>query len=227
MKGAALLRLLDLFCGAGGAGAGYAAAGFEIVGVDRDPQPRYPFEFHQGDALDFLRARGHEFDAIHASPPCQRFSCAVLRANREKHPDYLDATRQALQELGKPYVIENVPGAPLQNPVMMCGSGVGLPVQRHRVFETNFPLLVPGCAHHAYPAIYPPSYNRVNLQRVLTVSGGFQRGVTLEEYRAGMGVDWDMSLHELSESIPPRYTELIGGFMREAVLSGNQARAPR
>jgi site-specific DNA-cytosine methylase len=128
-------RLLDLFCGAGGAGMGYHRAGFEVVGVDIAPQPHYPFEFHQGDALEYLAAHGHEFDAIHASPPCQRYS-SIQRITKNKHkwPDLVDPVRQLLIKSGKPYVIENVQGAPLRVDAFMCGSMFGLGMIRHRIF---------------------------------------------------------------------------------------------
>ena len=114
------MRLLDLFCCAGGAGAGYAAAGFEVVGVDIDPQPRYPFEFVQGDALEYVAEHGHKFDVIHASPPCQAFSrTKTLHTN--EHPDLIEPTRAALRATGKPYVIENVVGAPLLDPIKLDG----------------------------------------------------------------------------------------------------------
>src|SRR3990167_6413430 len=108
------MRLLDLFCGAGGGAMGYSSAGFdEIVGVDNKPMPRYPFTFVLGDALEYLREHGGEFDFIHASPPCQRFSKSVSKAHRKTHPDLVAPTRELLIEISKPYVIENVPGAPL------------------------------------------------------------------------------------------------------------------
>lgn len=122
----ALVRplLLDLFCGAGGAAMGYYHAGFDIVGVDIEPQPRYPFTFHQGDALEFLTEYGHEFDAIHASPPCQRYSVASKSHNGKavKHPALIPATRQGLKKSQRPWVIENVIGAPLMEPIILCGT---------------------------------------------------------------------------------------------------------
>ena len=139
-------RLLDLFCGAGGAAMGYHRAGFEVVGVDINPQPRYPFEFHQADALEYPLAG---FDAIHASPPCQRFSTMTKRwARSSSHSDLIEPTRSRLRESMLPYVIENVAGAPLVGPIRLCGSSFGLPVRRHRLFEMSSPpLLVPPCQH--------------------------------------------------------------------------------
>ncbi len=144
-------RLLDLFCGAGGAAVGYARAGFEVVGVDIKPQPRYPFEFHQGDALTYPL---DGFDAIHASPPCQAFTALRSMWNARDHADLVDATRQRLAESGLPYVIENVPGAPLREPIMLCGSMFGLgtgaaELRRHRLFELfGFAVLTPRCQHY-------------------------------------------------------------------------------
>lgn len=139
-------RLLDLFCGAGGCSVGYHRAGFEVVGVDHHKMPRYPYEFHQSDALEFLAAHGREFDAVHASPPCQKY-CALRHLAKKDHPDLIPQTRALLRETGLPYVIENVPGAPLLSPVMLCGTMFGLrtdcgaELRRHRLFETNWPLM--------------------------------------------------------------------------------------
>lgn len=129
-------RLLDLFCKAGGAGYGYWQAGFDVVGVDIEPQKRYPFTFIQADALEYLARHGGEYDAIHASPPCQAFSKMKNpdKAHRKAHPDLVDPVRELLMRTGRPYIIENVPGAPLLSPVTLCGSQFGLKVYRHRVF---------------------------------------------------------------------------------------------
>ncbi len=135
--------LLDLFCGQGGSAMGYHRAGYEIVGVDRAAQPRFPFRFIQADALEFLACcRVSAFDLIHASPPCQRYSRAQVLHGRE-HPDLVPATREALVASGRPWVIENVVGAPLVHPVMLCGLMFGLKVFRHRLFETDGWLLSP------------------------------------------------------------------------------------
>ena len=209
-----MARLLDLFCGAGGAGMGYHRAGFdEVVGVDINLQPRYPFEFVHGDALEYVVEHGHEFDAVHASPPCQAFSQAVKKRYREGRPNLIPETRDALGRLGVPYVIENVPTAVehLREPVTLCGSAFGLPIRRHRLFESNVWIWGMLCSHKEYPRRYMPAWNRTNLLRVLSLSGGYQQGKTdIEEHRAAMGVDWDMDLKELRQSIPPAYTEYIG-----------------
>ncbi|MGH8010587.1 MAG: DNA cytosine methyltransferase, partial [Candidatus Binatia bacterium] len=147
--------LLDLFCGAGGAAMGYYNAGFRVIGVDVNPMPRYPFEFHQYDAFDFLEAYGHGFDAIHASPPCQHYSDLAHRnGNADDWPDLLSDVRIALASAGRPYVIENVEGAPLSNPIWLCGVQFpGLRVIRHRGFESNFSI--PSLPHEKHPLVYP------------------------------------------------------------------------
>ena len=145
-------RLLDLFCCEGGAAMGYQRAGFEVVGVDLERRPRYPFEFHQGDALEFLEAHAGDFDAVHASPPCQAYSI-TRHAHGKAHPDLVGPTRAALEATGLPYVIENVPGAPLRDYVTLCGAAMGcealdvdsrrLVLRRHRLFESNVALWAP------------------------------------------------------------------------------------
>lgn len=214
-------RLLDLFCCAGGAGMGYHRAGFEVVGVDIEPQPNYPFEFHQADALEFLAEHGHEFDAIHASPPCQLYSI-TKHAHTRKHPDLLIPTRDALRATGLPYVIENVEGAPLIDPLTLCGSefglqaedvdGVRLALRRHRLFESNVWLTGPGgCIHDATQVAgsYTASRHRTPEQRD---NPGRRGGYTpaLRVRADLLGVDWPMTEHELAQAIPPAYTEWIG-----------------
>jgi DNA (cytosine-5)-methyltransferase 1 len=147
-------RLLDLFSGAGGCAMGYHRAGFDVVGVDNRTQPRFPFAFVQADALEYLAAHGQEYDAIHASPPCQAYSRATAwRGKRSAHPDLIDATRTALLTTGRPYVIENVQEARfrLREPLMLCGSFFGLRIRRHRYFEApSLPfVLLPPCTHRA------------------------------------------------------------------------------
>jgi C-5 cytosine-specific DNA methylase len=203
-------RLLDLFCGAGGAAVGYHRAGFDVVGVDIKPQPNYPFHFVQGDALRITtdaELRIGWVDAIHASPPCQRWSTKTK--DREEHPDLITPLRSLLVETGLPYVVENVPGAPLHRDLVLCGSSFGLGVRRHRVFETNAALLGPACAH----ASQPPRYRLYDhghwyespVVHVFGTGGGKGR----EHWGDAMGIDW-MTDAELAEAIPPAYTELIG-----------------
>jgi len=203
-------RIADLFCGAGGAGMGLHRAGFEVVGYDIEPQPNYPFEFHQEDALDVDLS---SFDAVWASPPCQAFSQAVKKVNRERRPNLIPATRNLITDADLPYVIENVPTARehLIEPVQLCGSAFGLPIRRHRIFESNVWLWSGQCSHEEYPRIYPPAWNRTTPLRVLSISGGYQqRPASVDEHRAAMGVDWDMTIPELSEAIPPAYSEYLG-----------------
>jgi DNA (cytosine-5)-methyltransferase 1 len=202
-------RLLDLFCGAGGCSVGYARAGFEVVGVDINPQPRYPFEFHQADALTFPL---DGFDAIHASPPCQAHSDLRHMWNAKQHEDLVAVTRDRLHASGLPYVIENVEGAPLRQPLILCGTSFALgasraELRRHRLFEVNWPIatLLPPCGHGRFP-------------RVIGVYGGHGRDrrratntqdFSVAERREAMGIDW-MSSDELSQAIPPAYTQFIG-----------------
>lgn len=202
--------LLDLFCGAGCAGEGYRRAGFDVVGVDINPQPNNPHTFIQGDALEYLRAHGHKYDIIHASPPCQTFT--VYRNCRPGHkpkwPDMIDETREALIASGKPWVIENVPGAPLRDPVRLCGTSFGIRVRRHRLFEANFPIDPVPCDHKRFTdRIFPGSTNRPNGRTVCNVG---EYRVPLAVQKEHMQVDWDLTLGELSLGIPPAYTEYVG-----------------
>jgi DNA (cytosine-5)-methyltransferase 1 len=206
------LRLLDLFCGAGGAAMGYYRAGFtEIVGVDIKPQKRYPFLFVQADAL-VPPVRLDDFDAIHASPPCQSYS--VMKHHQtpgKEHAMLLDPVREMLESTGRPFVIENVSGAPLatsstlfgEHGAMLCGSMFGLRIYRHRLFETSFPVLsVPLCDHSFVP-LNP--YNRnARLRDGLRFGSG-------QAYAKAMGVEWMRDFkREGTLAIPPVYTEFIG-----------------
>lgn len=226
--------ILDLFCGAGGAAVGYHRADFDVVGVDMNPQPRFPFPFLQADALETMeRWLAGDWpmviDAIHASPPCQRFSALrnMGKNQDEDYPDLVEDTRELLLKSGLPYVIENVPKAPLLNPVQICGSAVGLPivecldmprqVRRHRLFETNWPLLVPPCSH-SVPAL--GTYGQGGRwKRVGPTSGTDRRGGyqgSIEECKEGMGTPW-MSRREIGQAIPPAYTEVIGAQLLAVV----------
>ena len=204
------MRLLDLYCKAGGASKGYQLAGFEVVGVDIKKQKRYPYEFIQADCLelmkdmDFLRS----FDVIAASPPCQTHSITQhLRNAQGKSTDKIDLipqTREALVASGKPYVIENVPGSPLINPIQMCGSHFELKVRRHRRFESNLPLIGSPCKHKEQGkpvGIYGSMRDEI--------PGGGHTAKTIEQAREAMGIDW-MIWGELVEAIPPIYTQEIG-----------------
>jgi hypothetical protein len=195
---------------------GYHQAGFDVVGVDVWPQPNYPFVAFQDEALDWLaqwqdegrHEPGWGFDAIHASPPCQRWSTKTR--DRANHPDLITPLRPLLEATGLPYVIENVPEAPLRRDLILCGSMFGLGVQRHRVFESNEPLMAPSCAHGQQPARYRIyDHGRWYTSRIVHVFGtGGGKG--REHWQQAMGIDWTNDTDELREAIPPAYTELIG-----------------
>jgi DNA (cytosine-5)-methyltransferase 1 len=208
-------RLLDLFCGAGGAAVGYHRAGFEVVGVDIHPQPNYPFHFWHADALEIAAEPWalSAFDAVHASPPCQRFSTASAvhsRLNPARHPDFLTPVRRHLRAAGVLYIIENVRGAPMESPVRLCGSSFGLDLERHRLFEVNWPVLVPPCAHGWQTPRFRSLDKRQKVAaRVVGVHGHLNyTGEALLRSRA-MEINW-MTQAELVEAIPPAYTELLG-----------------
>jgi len=197
------MRLLDTFCGAGGAAVGYHRAGFEVVGIDVQPQPHYPFEFHQAEAIEYIREHGREFDVIHASPPCQAYSRATAwRGSRDDHPDLIAATREALLGTGRPYIIENVQEARalLRQPIMLCGTQFGLPIRRHRYFEVPLlgVVLTLTCRHRDTDYAHD--------------HGGKQ---TEARYRDAMGCQW-MTVQEAREAIPPAYTEWLGRRILEA-----------
>jgi len=205
------MRLLDLFCGAGGAGMGYSRAGFdEIVGVDIKAQPRYPFTFVRGDALN-PPLRLEDFDVIHASPPCQAHT--TLRAvDKRDYADLIPATRALLIASGRPYIIENVPGAPLVDPIRLCGAMFnGLRVYRHRLFESNMQLPEPG---------HPKGLHKIRAtgtqrgRKAHYASGGFITitGDVGTYCGDAMEIDW-MNGNELSQAIPPAYTIWIGYFV--------------
>lgn len=202
-------KLLDLYCGAGGCSVGYHRAGFEVVGVDNRPQKNYPLEFHEADALTFPL---DGFDVIHASPPCQRFSKASnIHGNpKDRHPDLMDWTRLRLLTTGKPFVIENVPGAPLDNPIMLCGTMFnGLRVYRHRLFECHGfepPAAPRPCNHSHRMGKSKGEYHTLDKSPFITCVG---HNFEAKSGRIAMGIDW-MTRDELSQAIPPAYTEWIG-----------------
>jgi DNA (cytosine-5)-methyltransferase 1 len=215
------MKLLDLYCKAGGASKGYQLAGFEVVGVDIKKQKRYPYEFIQADCLelmkdmDFLRS----FDVITASPPCQTHSITQhLRNAQGKSTDKIDLipqTREALVASGKPYVIENVPGSPLINPIRMCGSSFGLKVRRHRLFESNIQLTNSICNHKEQGkpvGIYGSMRDEI--------PKGDHTAKSIEQAREAMGIDW-MIWGELVEAIPPVYTETIGKQILSVITSNS------
>jgi DNA (cytosine-5)-methyltransferase 1 len=206
-------RLLDLFCCAGGASVGYSRAGFTVVGVDIVSQPNYPFEFIQADALSLDPKFIASFDAVHASPPCQAYSDLAKRnGNGHKWPRLIEPIRKMLVRSGLPYVIENVDGAPLLNPTVLCGTMFPrLRVLRHRLFETNFMILAP--AHRRHPKVHTFDRRKSHYGKTdewkdfVQVTGG--GNCTLAAAREAMGIDW-MTKGEINESIPPAYTEFVG-----------------
>ncbi len=208
--------LLDLFCGAGGAAVGYHRAGFDVMGVDHRPQPRFLFRFVQADALEYLAEHGREFDAIHASPPCQAYSVATPVSVRANHPDLLAVTRNALLATGRIWVIENVVGAPMLYHVTLCGGMFGLRVYRHRRFETSHLIFSPPHPPHVAPATGARGnrerkrlYQEDGYHATICGNGGSHWG-------DAMGIDW-MIGKELSQAIPPAYTEFIGGRLMAVV----------
>lgn len=213
-------KLLDLFCKAGGASMGYHRAGFDVIGVDIEDQPNYPFPFNKFDALEYVEKYGHLYDVIAASPPCQAHSTVSgqsKKGNADKYPCFIAPIREALVKLGKPFVIENVVGAPLKNAAMLCGSAFGLDVRRHRLFETNWLLLSPGC-NHAWqtPRFRSLDSRRSSLASVVGVHGHINYKGEFDIRCRAMGIDW-MTNAELSQAIPPAYTYHIGCQLMEAL----------
>jgi DNA (cytosine-5)-methyltransferase 1 len=229
------LRVLDLFCKAGGAGYGYWLAGQDsqarggpavaVTGVDSEPQPRYPFGFREADALTFPL---DGFDLIHASPPCQAHSDLRNAWNARPRGDLIPAVRERLEASGLPWVIENVPGAPLKNPVTLCGCmfGLGTPeyrLERKRLFETSFPLGQPACACASDPRPVVGVYGGKirNRRAIATGSQRSRVGTTLplETGQQAMGITW-MTRGELSQAVPPAYTRFIGRSLIDARTPG-------
>ncbi len=210
-------RLLDLFCGAGGAAMGYHLAGFDVVGVDIAPQPNYPFTFHKGDALEFVSTCDMDYEVIHASPPCQAYSAFRVLTKKER-PDLYSLTR-AMIPAWMPYVIENVIGAPYRSGVVLCGSMFGLPFRRHRNFESSIGLLAPSCRHDLQTSLlgiygasdgyHPPGFKHPGRRRG-------PRQVTTPEARALMNMPW-ATRAEITQAIPPVFSEFIGRQLMQAL----------
>ncbi|MER7412584.1 class I SAM-dependent methyltransferase [Streptomyces cacaoi] len=210
-------RLLAAYCGVGGDTRGYQAAGFHVTGIDLAPQPRYIGDaFHQGDAIDFIRAHGHKFDLIHAGPPCQ-FDCTLTAgtnaARRDRYPDLLEPTRKALEATGRPYVIEQPPGRAskrMRVDVTLCGEMFGLAVIRHRNFELG--------RWSAPKPVHRPHRGRVAGMRhgqwfegpYFAVYGEGGGKGTVAQWQRAMGIDWTGVRKEIAEAIPPAYGEWLG-----------------
>lgn len=204
--------MLDLYCGVGGAGQGYRLAGWHVTGVDIKAMPRYSGDvFIKGDAVAYLREHGHEYDFVHASPPCQRHSALTKGTNKGRiYPELIAPTREALRAVGKPWIIENVAGAEIRKDLMLCGEMFGLAVIRHRYFELGgWSIIAPD---------HPPHRGRVaGLRHGVWYTGpyfavygdGGGKG-TIAQWQEAMGIDWTSSRKELAEAIPPAYSRFIG-----------------
>lgn len=216
--------MLDLYCGAGGVAVGYHRAGFDVFGVDtnRATLAAYPFPKVCADALGYLVEHGHRFDVVHASPPCQRFTHGnVAGTQAERHPDLITPTRELLLQLGRPYVIENVPRAPLRDPLVLCGSmfglrtvdddGLDLVLRRHRLFESPVALTAPRPCWHLrgeqVAGVYGGARNDKHDARHVRHGGYVPRPEIQAEL---LGVDWPMSTKALQQAVPPAYTRHIG-----------------
>jgi DNA (cytosine-5)-methyltransferase 1 len=211
-----------MFCGAGGAAKGYWLAGFDVTGIDNVYQRDYPYDLQPGDAIELaekiLGYKGHQFSAVHASPPCQHHSSLAKgnNGNQGDYPELIAATRELLDSTGLPYVIENVVTAPLKNPVTLCGEMFGLGVLRHRLFETNWLLMQPehpphrgrvaGCRHGEW---FEGPY------RAIYGTGGGKG--TLREWQEAMGIDWISTKKAMTQAIPPLYTRYVGDQLMEVI----------
>lgn len=206
-------KLLDLFCCCGGISKGFHNQGFECVGVDIKDNHNYPYEFIHKDIFQLPLSFFERFDLIHASPPCQQFSWSAkqwINKGYEFEPDMVDRTRQLLIKVGKPFIIENVVGAPIRNDLRLCGEMFGLRVLRHRIFELNgfdTTVLQPSHIKHRSPIDYNHSYY-VNL----TGHGGQSYSFKIEDWQKAIGIDWVTDKKHLTQMIPPKYSEYIAKF---------------
>lgn len=216
-------RLLDLFCGAGGCSVGYDRAGFDVTGWDLTPHPDYPFPMVIGDAMSALRCPSilDAFDVVAASPPCPRFSTITPDSARENHPDFLTPTCAALKAWGGVYIVENVEGAArhMDHPVKVCGSAFGLRVRRHRYFETNAEWITPTECFHAQQGRPIGVYgDHPQDDEEYRRPDGTRRGnkaKTIEQAREALGIDWMTDWDDLTDAIPPLFTEYLGRQLLE------------
>jgi DNA (cytosine-5)-methyltransferase 1 len=210
------MRVLDLFCGAGGSAMGYSQAGFEVFGIDNKKHKDYPFVMFVKDVRDLKPVDFVGFDLIHASPPCQPFTSlmklAAAQGKKTNKLDLLQPTRDLLEMCGLPYVIENVVGAPLKNPITLCGSAFNLKVRRHRLFESNLSLKGTVCDHKKQGRPIGV-YGSLNDE----IPKGGRTAKTIIEAREAMGVDWPMKWGDLVEAVPPAYTNYLGKQIKEAL----------
>lgn len=228
-----MMRLLDLYCCEGGASTGYARAGFEVIGVDLFDKfsiKRYPFEAIRSDAIEFLEIHGYEFDVIHASPPCQHASAGTRALDRSRYPELITPTRQALLRLGKPYILENVRGSSLHDPIELCGcmfnmtaiddDGVLLHLQRARLFESNMPLTPPAPHDHSDHEWVGGSYGGARKNKYEAKyerKGGYVPSIPVQKKL--LGIDW-MTQRGMFQAIPPTYTEWVGRQVIQYLSSG-------
>lgn len=195
---------------------GYTRAGFEVVGVDNRPMPNFPYEFHQSDALGFLSKHGKEFDVIHASPPCQGYTIGrKIHNSGDRHPDLIGPIRNLLVRLNTLWVMENVVGSPLENPIMLCGLMFNLRVLRHRLFESSLTLVSPSHPTHPKGNLTNASshYSTGSHGFVCVAGHNFMRTAGAK----AMKIDWHMTRPEMAQSIPPAYTEHIGQQLLRAL----------
>lgn len=208
--------LIDAFCGAGGAGRGYADAGFEVWGIDIKPQSSYPYRFFRGDVFEVLPKLIAKYPVavVHASPPCQAYSKLTNLSPhpRSSYPDLVDQTRELLRSTDRPWIMENVELSPLETPTMLCGTMFGLgasvrgerrELRRHRFFESNQLLYAPGPCQHEHPVV-----------NVYGNPGGFDRRrgralASASEWGEAMGIDW-MASRDMAQSVPPIFTRFLG-----------------